>query len=76
MYIILVMYYQLQNHIAVCPYSLHAWTYGRLGRIMIHRHQLVCLHIRTLQSILWMGLAGQDVKVGQVAVNLPAVAVR
>jgi hypothetical protein len=44
--------------------------------VIIHRRQLVCLHVQTLQSILWMGLAGQNVKVGQVAVNLTAVAVR
>jgi len=76
MYIILVMYRQLQNHITVCPYSLRAWSYGRHGGIIIHRRQLVCLHVQMLQSILWMGLAGQNVKVGQVVVNLTAVAVR
>lgn len=76
MYIILVMYYQLQNHITVCPYSLCAWSYGHHGGIIIHRHQLVCLHVRMLQSVLWMGLAGKNVKVEQVAVNVTTVAVR
>jgi hypothetical protein len=70
------MYHQLQNHITVCPYSLRAWTYGRHGGIIIHRCQLVCLYVRTLQSILWMGLTEQNAEVGQVAVNLTAVAVR
>lgn len=73
MYIIVVMYHQLQNHITVYPHSLHAWpsweNYDTQGSASMPKCSDVAMY-------LWMRLAGQNVKVGQVVINLTIVALR